>query len=51
MKALRASAQEEELTVHNVSVGVVGRDEPFHLLEGAELDRFIRDTAEGMEIA
>ena len=32
LKALKASAQEEELTVHNVSVGVVGKDENFHLI-------------------
>ena len=38
------------MTVHNVSVGVVGKDEPFHLLDSNALDGFIRDTAEGMEI-
>jgi len=32
IKALRASAQEEELTIHNVSVGVVSKDEKFRLL-------------------
>ena len=37
VKALRASAAEEELTVHNVSVGVVGKDEKFHLLNAEEL--------------
>ena len=38
VKALRQSAQEQELTVHNVSVGVVGKDEPFRLLNEGELD-------------
>lgn len=33
IKSLRASAQDTELTEHNVSVGVVGADTPFHLLE------------------
>ena len=37
VKALRAAAQEEELTVHNVSVAVVGVDEKFRLLNAAEL--------------
>jgi 20S proteasome subunit alpha 6 len=37
VKALRASAQEEELTPENVSVGVLGRDEKFRLLSRAEL--------------
>jgi len=37
VKALRASAQEEELTVHNVTVGVVGADEKFHALNESDL--------------
>jgi 20S proteasome subunit alpha 6 len=37
VKALRASAAEEELTVHNVSIGVVSADEKFHLLDAAEI--------------
>lgn len=41
IKALKASAQEEELTVHNVSVGVVGKDENFHLLPEQELAQFL----------
>ena len=41
VKALKASAQEEELTVDNVSVGVLSADEPFHLLDEAELGRFL----------
>ena len=41
LKALKASAQEEELTVHNVSVGVVSAEEKFHLLPEAELGQFL----------
>ncbi len=41
VKALRASAQEEDLTLNNVSIGVVSADEKFHLLEGEELGGFI----------
>lgn len=46
IKALRQSAQEQELTVHNVSVGIVGKgkDEQFRLLNEAELDQFLKDT-------
>jgi len=32
LKALKASAQEEELTINNVSVGVVSLDEKFHMI-------------------
>ena len=41
LKALKASAQENELTVHNVSVGVVSLDEKFHLLNEADLSQFL----------
>ena len=41
IKALRASAQEEELTVHNVSVGVVGKDEKFRMLNSTELEALL----------
>lgn len=37
VKALRASAQEEELNVNNVSIGVVSADEKFRLLKTEEL--------------
>ena len=37
VKALRASAAETDLTVNNVSVGVVSKDEKFRLLNEAEL--------------
>ena len=48
LKALRAPAQEEELTVNNVSVGVVSLDEKFHLLSRSELQQFL---SEDMQIA
>ena len=51
LKALRASAAEQELTVHNVSVGIVGKDEKFRLLTEAELQTFLADTSENMEIS
>lgn len=43
VKALRASAQETDLTTQNVSIGVVGKDFAFRNLEEAELRRFIED--------
>ena len=41
MKALKASAQETELTEHNVSVGFVGKDEVFRLLSGDEIKTYL----------
>ncbi len=37
VEALRASAQDTELTEHNVSVGVLSKDEPFALLAKDEV--------------
>ena len=51
LKALRASAQETELSEHNVSVGVVGRDFKFRLLNEAELRGQLAEISEAMEIA
>jgi 20S proteasome subunit alpha 6 len=51
VKALRASAAEQELTVHNVSVGIVGKDEKFRLLNEAELKAILESTQENMEIS
>lgn len=51
VKALRASAAEQELTVHNVSVGIVGKDEKFRLLNEGELQQVLADTSENMEIS
>lgn len=45
VKALRASAQEEELTVNNVSIGVVGKDEKFKLLNSEELAKFLGQSS------
>ena len=41
IKALRASAQEEELTTNNVSVGVVAVNEKFRLLNPNVLSQFL----------
>jgi 20S proteasome subunit alpha 6 len=43
LKALKASAQETELSEHNVSVGVVGRDQKFRLLKADELKAYIAE--------
>lgn len=51
VKALRASAAEEELTVHNVSVGFVSKDDKFRLLTEAELQAVLAATQENMEIS
>lgn len=53
LKALKASAQETELSEHNVSVGVVGKDFKFRLLSTDELRAYlgeISDAGEAMEI-
>jgi 20S proteasome alpha/beta subunit len=51
IKALRASAQEEELTTNNVSVGVVAVNEKFRLLNQNELSQFLSSTNENMQIS
>ncbi len=43
LKALKASAQETELSEHNVSVGVVGRDQKFRLLKADELKGYLAE--------
>ena len=48
LKALKASAQEEELSVNNVSVGVVSASEKFRLLTQSELQVFLTSITEGM---
>lgn len=50
VKALRASAAENELTIHNVSVGVVSKDEKFRLLNATELQAFLTSTNDNMDI-
>ena len=51
LRALKASAQETELTEHNVSVGYVGKDSKFKLLTKEELKGFIGEISDQMEIA
>jgi 20S proteasome subunit alpha 6 len=51
LKALKASAQETELSEHNVSVGIVGKDEKFRLLKADELRAFLAEISDAMEIA
>jgi 20S proteasome alpha/beta subunit len=50
LKALKASAQETELSEHNVSVGVVSRDTKFHLLNAEELRAYLGEINDAMEI-
>ena len=50
IKALRASAAEQELTIHNVSVAVVSAEEKFHLLSSDDLQRFISSSNDNMEM-
>jgi 20S proteasome subunit alpha 6 len=51
LKALKASAQETELSEHNVSVGYVGKDEKFRVLTSDELRVYLADVSDQMEIA
>lgn len=44
IKALRVSAQEVDLTVKNVSIGVVGKDTPFRTLSEEDLRSFIDEN-------
>ncbi len=43
LKALKASAQETELSEHNVSVGIVGKDLKFRLLSVDELRAYLAE--------
>lgn len=51
LKALKGSAQETELSEHNVSVGIVGKDLKFRLLKSDEIKSYISDVSDAMEIA
>lgn len=51
IKALKASAQETELTEHNVSVGYVGKDQKFKLLTPEELRSYVAEVSDAMEIS
>lgn len=46
VKAMQASAAETELTEHNVSIGVLGKDEDFKSLSKEEIRTFL-DNAGG----
>ena len=50
LKALKASAQETELSEHNVSVGIVGQDQIFRLLNQDELRTYLAEISDAMEI-
>lgn len=43
LRALKQSAQETELSEHNVSVGYVGKKEKFRLLKAEELRGYLTE--------
>lgn len=45
VKALKASAQDTDLTEHNVSIGVVSKDQPFKLLSKDEIKTYLQNNA------
>jgi 20S proteasome subunit alpha 6 len=49
LRALKASAQETELTEHNVSVGFVGKADAFRLLKDDELRNFLSQVNDQMD--
>lgn len=51
IKALKASAQETELSEHNVSVGVVGKDSKFRLLDASELRTYVAEVSDAMDLS
>lgn len=51
LRALKASAQEIELSEHNVSVGIVGKDQKFRLLSTDELRAYIAEIADAMDVS
>jgi 20S proteasome subunit alpha 6 len=51
LKALKASAQETELSEHNVSVGVVGRDQKFRVLKPDELKGYLAEISDAMDLS
>lgn len=46
IKAMHASAQDTELTEHNVSIGVLGKDQAFKLLSKDELKAVLSANAD-----
>ena len=51
LKALKASAQETELSEHNVSVGIVGKGLNFRLLNNDELRAHIAEISDAMDVS
>jgi 20S proteasome subunit alpha 6 len=51
LKALKASAQETELSEHNVSVGIVGKGLNFRLLNNDELRASIAEISDAMDVS
>jgi 20S proteasome alpha/beta subunit len=45
--ALRASAQDTDLTEHNVSIGVLGKDYPYKQLTKEEIRALVLENAGG----
>ena len=43
INALKASSQEIDLTHHNVSVGIVGKDTPFYKLSAEDITKYLSD--------
>ena len=50
VKAMRGSAAETDLTEHNISIGVLGRDEPFRQLSNEEVRQVLAGGEEPMQI-
>lgn len=50
IEAMKASAQETDLTEHNLSVGVLGKDYPFRLLTKDELRARLNNPAADVEM-
>ena len=48
--ALRASAQDIDLTEHNVSVGVMGVGEPFHMLSKDQLRPLVNNAGNDVDM-
>ena len=50
VEAMRASAQEVDLTEHNLSIGVMGKNEPFHILTKEETRAFVANPGADVEM-
>jgi len=47
---MKASAQDTELTEHNISIGVLGKDTPFRMLEKDEIKARLAAGAQDEEM-